>query len=92
MKRILLTILTTIILVSMLHAQNSQPNVLFIAVDDLNDFPSFCQHYPDAITPNMDKLAKHIPPEKKEELHHLMLEFMASENVEMKQIMTKNKE
>lgn len=35
-----------------------QPNVLFIAVDDLNDFPTFTQRYPDAKTPNMDRLAQ----------------------------------
>lgn len=33
------------------------PNVLFISVDDLNDFPAYTQRYPDAITPNMDRLA-----------------------------------
>ncbi len=36
----------------------AKPNVLFIAVDDLNDFPLFMQRYPDAVTPNMDQLAK----------------------------------
>lgn len=35
-----------------------RPNVLFIAVDDLNDFPTFSGRYPDAKTPNMDRLAK----------------------------------
>lgn len=35
-----------------------KPNVLFISVDDLNDFPPFGERYPDAITPNMDRLAK----------------------------------
>lgn len=35
-----------------------RPNVLFIAVDDLNDFPSFTGCYPSAKTPNMDRLAK----------------------------------
>lgn len=34
-----------------------RPNVLFIAVDDLNDMPTFMGSYPDAITPNMDRLA-----------------------------------
>ena len=32
-----------------------KPNVLFIAVDDLNDWTGFAGH-PDAITPNMDRL------------------------------------
>jgi arylsulfatase A-like enzyme len=35
----------------------TRPNVLFISVDDLNDFPPFGQRYPDALTPNLDKLA-----------------------------------
>jgi len=28
-----------------------RPNVLFISVDDLNDFPAFMQRYPDAKHP-----------------------------------------
>ncbi len=35
-----------------------QPNVLFISVDDLNDFPTFANRYPDAKTPHMDRLAE----------------------------------
>lgn len=34
-----------------------RPNILFISVDDLNDMPTFMGSYPDAITPNMDRLA-----------------------------------
>lgn len=37
---------------------DDRPNVLFISVDDLNDFPTFMQRYPDAKTPHMDRLAK----------------------------------
>ncbi|WP_273277213.1 sulfatase [Maribacter polysiphoniae] len=33
-----------------------QPNVLFISVDDLNDWEGALKGYPKAITPNMDKL------------------------------------
>ena len=43
------------------HAQAAaanKPNVLFIIVDDLNDVPTFMGRYPDAKTPNMDRLAK----------------------------------
>lgn len=43
-----------------LHASappTSPPNVLFIAVDDLNAFPTFMGVYPDAITPHLDRLA-----------------------------------
>lgn len=35
-----------------------RPNVLFISVDDLNDFPTFTQRYPAAKTPHMDRLAE----------------------------------
>ncbi|MFC7337782.1 sulfatase [Haloferula chungangensis] len=38
-----------------LHAAD-KPNVIFIAVDDLNNWTGFAGH-PDAITPNMDALA-----------------------------------
>lgn len=34
-----------------------KPNVLFIAVDDLNDWLGCMQGHPNAITPNMDRLA-----------------------------------
>ncbi len=34
-----------------------KPNVLFIAVDDLNDFVSYADRYKGAITPNIDRLA-----------------------------------
>jgi arylsulfatase A-like enzyme len=37
---------------------DQRPNVLFIAVDDINDFPTFAGRYPDAKTPHLDKLAK----------------------------------
>jgi len=37
---------------------SEQPNVLLIAVDDLNNFPTFTGRYPDAQTPNMDRLAE----------------------------------
>ncbi len=41
---------------AVLHAQPSQrPNILLIAVDDLNDFIGGMGH-PNAITPNMDRL------------------------------------
>lgn len=34
-----------------------KPNVLFIAVDDMADWVGFLDGHPDAITPNMDRLA-----------------------------------
>lgn len=38
-------------------AVKEKPNFLFIAVDDLNDWTGFMKGHPQAITPNMDKLA-----------------------------------
>jgi arylsulfatase A-like enzyme len=38
--------------------KSEKPNVLFIAVDDLNDFPFFAHRHPDAKTPHMDRLAE----------------------------------
>lgn len=35
-----------------------QPNVLMIAVDDLNDWVGFMDGHPQVITPNLDRLAK----------------------------------
>ena len=36
----------------------AKPNVLFIAVDDLNDWIGCLEGHPQALTPNMDRLAK----------------------------------
>jgi arylsulfatase A-like enzyme len=36
----------------------SRPNVLFIAIDDLNDWVGVLGGHPQALTPNLDKLAK----------------------------------
>jgi len=33
------------------------PNILFIAIDDMNDWTGFLGGHPQAVTPNMDKLA-----------------------------------
>ena len=35
----------------------NQPNILFISVDDLNNWPACLGKYPGAITPNIDRLA-----------------------------------
>ncbi|NQZ58938.1 MAG: sulfatase-like hydrolase/transferase, partial [Lentisphaeraceae bacterium] len=40
-----------------LFSQETKPNVLFIAIDDLRNFVN-CFGYQQAITPNMDRLAK----------------------------------
>ncbi len=35
-----------------------QPNILFISIDDLNDWSGFLKNFPNVKTPNIDKLAK----------------------------------
>ena len=40
-----------------LHAESSQPNVLFLAVDDMNDWVGCLKTTPHAITPAIDRLA-----------------------------------
>jgi choline-sulfatase len=40
------------------HAETTRPNILFIAVDDLNDWVSPLGGHPQAKTPNFDRLAK----------------------------------
>ena len=37
--------------------EDSKPNILFIAVDDLNDWVAPWEGHPDAVTPNFDRLA-----------------------------------
>ena len=36
----------------------TKPNVMFIAIDDMNDWTGFLGGHPQAITPNMDRLAR----------------------------------
>lgn len=50
----------TLLLFFSLHpvvAQSSKPNVLFIAIDDLNTWLNIYETYPEAYTPNIDALA-----------------------------------
>lgn len=51
-----LTILFLLLLGS--AAAETPPNVLFIAIDDLNDWVGFMRNHPGVKTPNLDKLAK----------------------------------
>ena len=39
------------------NERSEKPNVLFIAIDDLNDWVGYLGGHPQAITPNMDQLA-----------------------------------
>ena len=45
------------LLPSCIHDEVKQPNVLFIAVDDLNDWIGCMAGHPNTKTPNIDKLA-----------------------------------
>ena len=38
--------------------ESKKPNILFIAIDDLNDWVGFLDGHLQALTPNMDRLAK----------------------------------
>lgn len=38
--------------------QNTRPNILFLIVDDLNDWTGYLKGHPQAKTPNMDRLAE----------------------------------
>ena len=55
--RSLWIVLTLLLVAVTAHAQ-SRPNVLFIAIDDLNDWVGCLGGHPQAKTPNLDRLAK----------------------------------
>lgn len=42
----------------LLHADTTRPNILFIAIDDMNDWTGYLGGHPQAVTPNMDDLAR----------------------------------
>ena len=46
-----------ILLLLKLQAGPNRPNILFIAIDDMNDWTGFLGGHPQAHTPNMDRLA-----------------------------------
>lgn len=45
------------LLLPLVGLAEERPNILILSVDDLNDFPAFMGRNPDALTPNMDRLA-----------------------------------
>ena len=57
MKRVL-PLLTLVLLAPLVCAQEKKPNVLFIAIDDLNDWVGPLKGHPQVQTPHMDRLAK----------------------------------
>ena len=56
MLRLLLVLCTVIVPLSSVEAAE-KPNVLFISVDDLNDWIGCLGGHPQANTPNLDRLA-----------------------------------
>ncbi|WP_342190306.1 sulfatase [Stieleria varia] len=52
------TLLTNSLLAVESRKANAKPNVLFIAIDDMNDWTGFLGGHPQAMTPNLDRLAK----------------------------------
>ena len=53
-----LLILCLLALLAGCTAPVERPNILFVAVDDLNDWTGFMGGHPQALTPNMDRLAR----------------------------------
>ena len=56
MKRNLITL--TLLFACLPFSQGAQPNVLFIAIDDLNDWVGCLDSHPQVKTPNIDALAE----------------------------------
>lgn len=58
MKSILLLLVASLAgLTGCQNPENDQPNVLFICIDDMNDWTGFLGGHPDAKTPRLDRLA-----------------------------------
>lgn len=53
-----LTIVLTSLIGSAALAEPQRPNILFIAIDDMNDWTGFLGGHAQAVTPNMDRLAE----------------------------------
>ena len=61
MKQLISLIVVVFCLSVTVKADDSKrPNVLFIAIDDLNDWVGCFGGHPQAITPNLDRLAKRL--------------------------------
>lgn len=56
--RVLVLIVHVLVASSAARADVTRPNVLFIAIDDLNDWAAGLSDYSHARTPNIDRLAK----------------------------------
>lgn len=62
MKKIIILLFVSFLFISFLigcnHNDDSQPNIVLIMIDDLNDYPEEFNGHPQAITPNIKKLAQ----------------------------------
>ena len=58
MKIIRLSLALTILLAGLGTSRSAQPNVLFFAIDDLNDWVGCLNGHPQVKTPNIDALAQ----------------------------------
>ncbi len=59
--KLIVGLVGALMVVPCLHAEQKKverPNILFIAIDDMNDWTGFLGGHPQAQTPNMDKLAR----------------------------------
>jgi arylsulfatase A-like enzyme len=52
------TVFILLLLAACAQADERRPNILFIAVDDMNDWAGFLGGHPQAQTPNLDRLAR----------------------------------
>src|SRR3970040_3033587 len=53
----LMLVVTALVLPHFAAAQDTRPDILFIAVDDLNDWVGYLGGHPQTLTPNIDGLA-----------------------------------
>jgi arylsulfatase A-like enzyme len=58
LRRLLLACTVAFLVLTSHATAQTRPNVLFIAIDDLNDWVGFLQGHPQTRTPNMDRLAR----------------------------------
>ncbi|MGB7158285.1 MAG: sulfatase [Tepidisphaeraceae bacterium] len=58
MRRLFIVTVCTVLFATFAPAQTTRPNVLFIAIDDLNDWVGPLGGHPQVKTPNFDRLAR----------------------------------
>ena len=58
MKKSIIVLLSLFLFQNFAYGFDKKPNVLFIIIDDLNDYVSLLENYPGLKTPNLDKFSK----------------------------------